>query len=62
MSLSLDMVNGFCSNRTTITQAVLTQVIVALQNAGSLDIPLATITTLMSTLTLLMLLPALITV
>lgn len=62
MSLGLDMVNGFGCNHATITQAVLTQMIVALQNTGSLDIPLITVATLMTCLTLLMLLPALITV
>ncbi len=59
MSLSLDMVHGLCCYRTPITQAVLTQVIVTLQDACSPDIPLATIATLMPCLTLLMLLPAL---
>lgn len=60
MSLSFDMVNGCGRNSATSTQAVLTQMIVSLQDAGTLDIPLTAVTTLMATLTLLMLLPALI--
>lgn len=62
MSLSLDMVNGGGRNSATSTQAVLTQMIITLQDAGTLDIPLATVTTFMPTLTLLMLLPAFIAV
>ena len=58
MSLSLDMVHGLSSYRTTITQTVLTQVIVTLKDAGSLNIPLAAIASLMPALALLMLLPA----
>lgn len=62
MSLNLDMVNGGGRNSATSTQAVLTQMIITLQDAGTLDIPLATVTTFMPTLTLLMLLPAFIAV
>lgn len=62
MSLSLDMINGCGCNSATSTQAVLTQMIVTLQNASALDVPLATVTTFMPTLTLLMLLPAFIAV
>jgi hypothetical protein len=62
MSLSLDMVNGLSCYRTTVAQTVLTQVIVTLKDAGSLNIPLATIAALMPALTLLMLLPAFIAV
>ena len=62
MSLSLDMVNGGGRNSATSTQAVLTQMVVTLQDAGALDIPLTTVTTLMATLTLLVLLPAFIAV
>ena len=60
MCLSLDMVNGCGCDSTSSTQAVLTQMIITLQDAGALDIPLAAVATLMATLTLLMLLPALI--
>jgi hypothetical protein len=60
MSLSLDMVHGLSCFRTTVTQTVLTQVIVTFKNAGSLNI-LATIAALMPALALLMLLPAFIT-
>ena len=60
MCLSLDMVNGCGRDSASSTQAVLTQMIITLQDAGTLDIPLATVTTFMPTLTLLMLLPALI--
>ncbi|EOQ22927.1 hypothetical protein WC1_02485 [Citrobacter sp. KTE30] len=61
MCLSLDMVNGCGRDSTSSTQAVLTQMIITLQDAGALDIPLSAVATLMATLTLLMLLPALIT-
>ena len=62
MSLSLDMVNGCGRGSTSSTQAVLTQMVVTLQDAGAFDVPLATVTTFMPTLTLLMLLPAFIAV
>ncbi|GJK16615.1 hypothetical protein TUM16664_43920 [Enterobacter cloacae] len=62
MSLSLDMVNGGGRDSASSTQAVLTQMIITLQDAGALDIPLTAIATLMATLTLLMLLPAFIAV
>ena len=62
MSLSLDMVHGLSCYRTTVAQTVLTQVIIALKDAGTLNIPLATIAALMPTLALLMLLPAFIAV
>lgn len=62
MCLSLDMVNGGGRNSATSTQAVLTQMVVTLQDAGAFDVPLATVTTFMPTLTLLMLLPAFIAV
>jgi hypothetical protein len=58
MSLSLDMVNGCGRDSASSTQAVLTQMIITLQNTSTLDIPLATVTTFMATLTLLVLLPA----
>lgn len=60
MCLSLDMVNGCGRDSASSTQAVLTQMIITLQDAGTLDIPLAAVATLMAALTLLMLLPALI--
>ena len=60
MCLSLDMVNGCGRDSTSSTQAVLTQMIITLQDARALDIPLAAVTTLMAALTLLVLLPALI--
>ena len=62
MSLSLDMVNGGGRNSATSTQAVLTQMIVTFEDAGTFDVPLTAIATLMATLTLLMLLPAFIAV
>ena len=58
MSLSYYVVHGLGCYRTTITQTVLAQVIVTLQDAGSFDIPLTTIASLMPRHTLLMLLPA----
>lgn len=60
MCLSLDMVNGCGRDSTSTTQAVLTQMIITLQDARALDIPLAAVATLMATPTLLVLLPALI--
>ena len=62
MCLSLDMVNGRGRNSATSTQAVLTQMIITLKDAGTLDIPLTAVTTFMATLALLVLLPAFITV
>ena len=62
MSLSLDVVNGLSCYRTTVAQTVLAKVIVTLKDAGSLNVPLATIAALMPTLALLMLLPAFIAV
>ncbi|CAD5353296.1 protein of unknown function [Citrobacter freundii] len=62
MSLSLDMVNGCGRDSASSTQAVLTQMVVTLQDARALDIPLTAVATLMATLTLLMLLPAFIAV
>ena len=60
MSLSLDMVNGCGRDSASSTQAVLTQMVVTLQDTGSFDIPLTTVATFMAALTLLVLLPALI--
>ncbi len=60
MSLSLDMVHGLSCYRTTVAQTVLTKVIITLKDAGSLNIPLAAIASLMPALALLMLLPSLI--
>ncbi|OCV79252.1 hypothetical protein A9P97_18010 [Klebsiella pneumoniae] len=60
MSLSLDVVNGCGGDSKLAAQAVLTKMIVTLQDARTSDIPLATITTLVPALALLMLLPSLI--
>ena len=60
MCLSLDMINGCSRDSASSTQAVLTQMVVTLQDTGSFDIPLTAVATLMATLTLLVLLPALI--
>ncbi len=62
MSLGIDVVNGLSCYRTTVAQTVLAKVIVTLKDAGSLNIPLATVSALMPALTLLVLLPAFITV
>lgn len=62
MRLSLDVVNGCGGDSKPTAQAVLTQVIITLKDAGSLNVPLATIAALMPTLALLMLLPAFIAV
>ena len=61
MSLSLDVVNGLGGNGSPSSKAVLTQVIITLKDAVSLNIPLAAIASLMPALALLMLLPAFIT-
>ena len=58
MSLSLDVVNGLGGNGSPSSKAVLTQVIITLKDACSLNIPLAAIASLMPALALLMLLPA----
>ena len=60
MSFSLDVVNGLGCNGSPSSKAVLTQVIITLKNAGSLNVPLATIAALMPALALLVLLPSLI--
>lgn len=62
MSLSFDMVNGCGRNSKPTAQAVLTQMIVMLQDARTSDIPLATIAALVPALALLVLLPAFIAV
>lgn len=60
MRLSLDMVNGCGGDSQPTAQAVLTQMIVTLQDARTSDIPLATIAALVPALALLVLLPSLI--
>ncbi len=60
MSLGLDVVNRFCCDSSPAAKAVLAQMVVAFQDARTPDIPLATVTAFMATLSLLMLLPALI--
>lgn len=62
MSLGLDVVNRLCCDSSPASKAVLTQVIITLKDAGSYDVPFATIATLMPALTLLMLLPTFIAV
>lgn len=62
MSLGIDVVNGLGGNCSPSSKAVLTQVIITLKDAGSYDIPFATIAALMPALTLLVLLPAFIAV
>lgn len=62
MSLGLDVVNGLGGNCSPSSKAVLTQVIITLKDAGSYDIPFATIAALMPALALLVLLPAFIAV
>ena len=62
MCFRLDVVNSCGRDSTTSAQAVLTQVIVTLHDSGTLDIPLTAISTFMTTLTLLVLLPSLIAV
>ena len=62
MSLGLDVVNRLSGDSTPTAKAVLAQMIVAFQDTSSPDIPLATVATLVATLSLLVLLPAFITV
>ena len=62
MSLGLDVVNRLCCDSSPAAKAVLTQMVVAFQDACTPDIPLATVATLVATLSLLMLLPAFIAV
>ena len=58
MSLGLDVVNRLCCDSSPAAKAVLAQMVVAFQDARTPDIPLATVATLVSTLSLLMLFPA----
>lgn len=62
MSFSLDVVNRLCCDSSPAAKAVLAQMIVALQDVRTSDIPLATVATLVATLSLLVLLPAFIVV
>ena len=62
MSLGLDVVNRLCCDSSPAAKAVLAQMVVAFQDACTPDIPLATVATLVATLSLLMLLPAFIAV
>lgn len=58
VSLGLDVVNRLCCDSSPAAKAVLAQMVVAFQDARTPDIPLATVATLVSTLSLLMLFPA----
>lgn len=60
MSFGIDVVNRLCCDSSPAAKAVLAQMVVAFQDARTPDIPLATVTAFMATLSLLMLLPALI--
>ena len=62
MSLVLDVVNRLCCDSSPAAKAVLAQMVVSFQDARTPDIPLATVATLVATLSLLMLLPAFIAV
>lgn len=62
MSFSLDVVNRLCCDSSPVAKAVLAQMVVSLQDVRTSDIPLATVATLVATLSLLMLLPAFIVV
>nr|DAL66182.1 MAG TPA_asm: hypothetical protein [Caudoviricetes sp.] len=59
-SLSLDVVNRLCGDGSPTAKAVLTQMIVARQNARTPDVPLTTVTAFVSALALLVLQPSLI--
>lgn len=62
MSLGLDVVNRLCCDSSPAAKAVLAQMVVSFQDTRTPDIPLATVATLVATLSLLMLLPAFIAV
>lgn len=62
VSFWFDVVNRSCRNWPTIAQALLADVSITFKDSGADDVPLATVTTFMPTLTLLMLLPAFIAV
>ena len=62
MSLGLDVVNRLCCDSSPAAKAVLAQMVVSFQDARTPDIPLATVATLVATLSLLMLLPAFVAV
>ena len=55
-----DVVDGFSRARSAVAQALLADVSITLKDADADDIPLTAVATLMATLTLLVLLPALI--
>ena len=57
-----DMVNGRCGYRLALLQALLADVPVTLQDVGTYDVPLTTVSTLVSALSSLVLLPAFIAV
>lgn len=56
--LGLDMVNRRCCSNAAIPHAVLTQVLVPCENASAAYVPRAAISSLLSTLALLVLLPS----
>lgn len=58
VSLGLDVVNRLCCDSSPAAKAFLAQMVVAFQDARTPDIPLTTVATLVSTLSLLMLFPA----
>ena len=62
MSLGLDVVYRLCCDSSPAAKAVLAQMVVSFQDARTPDIPLATVATLVATLSLLMLVPAFIAV
>ena len=62
MSIGLDVVNRLCCDSSPAANAVLSPMVVSFKYARTPDIPLATVATLVATLSLLMLLPAFIAV
>ena len=62
MSFGFDVVNRSCRDWPAVSQALLADVPVTLQNAGADNVPLTAISSLVSVLSALMLLPAFITV
>lgn len=62
MSFGFDVVNRSCRDWPAVSQALLADVPVTLQNADADDVPLTAVSSLVSALSPLMLLPAFITV
>jgi hypothetical protein len=62
VGFGFDVVNGGCGHRLAVSQALLADVPITLQDSGADDVPLTAVSSLVSALSSLVLLPALIAV